>query len=73
MTTTELKNAFEWMNKNAFGGRGPREVSYPYVNEILKRGKAMSSYQLLRNVRLERLEDVQFTNNHYQSASIVLL
>ena len=39
VTTTELKNAFEWMNKNAFMGRKNRQVSYPYVNAILKRGR----------------------------------
>ena len=39
VTTTELKNAFEWMNQNAFGGRGRRKVDYPYVNFILKQGK----------------------------------
>ena len=39
VTTTELKNAFEWMNKNRFGGRGASKVDYPYVNYILKQGK----------------------------------
>ena len=39
VTTTELKNAFEWMNRNRFGGRGTRKVDYPYVNRILKQGK----------------------------------
>jgi len=46
VTTTELKNAFEWMNKNAFMGRKNREVSYPYVNAILKRGDIDSSLTL---------------------------
>merc|ERR1711933_251044 len=46
VTTTELKNAFEWMNKNAFMGRKNRQVSYPYVNAILKRGDVDSSLTL---------------------------
>jgi hypothetical protein len=46
VTTTELKNAFEWMNKNNFMGRSKRNVSYPYVNAILKRGDVDSSLTL---------------------------
>merc|ERR1719259_1283920 len=46
VTTTELKNAFEWMNRNNFMGRSKRNVSYPYVNAILKRGDVDSSLTL---------------------------
>merc|ERR1719516_925493 len=46
VTTTELKNAFEWMNANNFMGRSKRNVSYPYVNAILKRGDVDSSLTL---------------------------
>merc|ERR1739838_1091974 len=59
VTTTELKNVFEWMNQNAFGGRGRRKVDYPYVNFILKQGDADSSLTLdypefCRLMRMER-------------------
>jgi len=59
VTTTELKNAFEWMNKNRFGGRGARKVDYPYVNYILKQGDVDQSLTLdypefCRLLRMER-------------------
>lgn len=59
VTTTELKNAFEWMNKNKFGGRGARKVDYPYVNYILKQGDVDQSLTLdypefCRLLRMER-------------------
>jgi len=65
VTTTELKNAFEWMNTHAFGGRGPRQVSYPYVNAILKRGDIDSSLTLEypEFCSLMRLEKRLFVEN----------
>merc|ERR1711990_691116 len=46
VTTTEMKKAFEWINEHNFGGRSKREVSYPYVNEILKKGDVDASLTL---------------------------
>jgi intermediate filament protein if len=65
VTTTELKNAFEWMNKHNFGGRSERKVSYPYVNEILKKGDVDSSLTLdyPEFVRLMKMEKSLFVNN----------
>lgn len=46
VTATELKGALEWMNENSFMGRADRQVSYPYVETILKRGDKDGSMTL---------------------------
>lgn len=71
VTTTELKNAFEWMNKNAFMGRKNRQVSYPYVNAILKRGDVDSSLTLdyAEFCKLMRMEKRLFAEDAFAKFS----
>jgi len=70
VTTTELKNAFEWMNKNNFMGRSKRNVSYPYVNAILKRGDVDSSLTLDYHefCKLMRMEKRLFAEEAFAKA-----
>lgn len=46
LTATELKRGLEWMNRNALGGRGLREVTYPYVNDLFKKSDVDASLTL---------------------------
>jgi len=70
VTTTELKNAFEWMNANNFMGRSKRNVSYPYVNAILKRGDVDSSLTLdyPEFCKLMRMEKRLFAEEAFSKA-----
>jgi len=72
VTTTELKNAFEWMNSNNFMGRSKRKVDYPYVNAILKRGDIDSSLTLdyPEFCKLMRMEKRLFAENAFSKFTI---
>jgi len=72
VTTTELKNAFEWMNRNNFMGRSQRKVDYPYVNAILKRGDIDSSLTLDYNefCKLMRMEKRLFAEQAFAKFTV---
>jgi Ca2+-binding EF-hand superfamily protein len=44
VTTTELKNALQWMNTNPFGDRKARDVDFGYVEDLRRKVDIDESY-----------------------------